>query len=781
MCKHLFRLLFGALFLVSAAAGFTGCSDDDDDVKDVSFQASPETLTFTSETELTQTVTIKANCTWHVKKSNLDWATIEPENGTGGGTITVTVSDLPAGTTSREGKISFSLEHPEWGPWGTAKSEVTVKQYGEGVGPGPSGDVIWEETVGKGDASKKPLIADYADWTKSGSGASTVTYSGGAKTSVRSSGLENGGSGHNEIFFGTAPTDFTVNTITLTPEQTKLQLAFIASRSVKDEATGKYDNTFDPSKLLVALSRDGANWTDITYTTAGGTETPYWVNCTADFTLAEAVDALYIRFKATESSAIRLDDMKLTTGIGGTVVNFTGEAPDPDKLVSVASVHAAADEGVFTVQGTIVATNSSRFMLKDDTGIIEVNLGWKNDATVVNYAPAIGQTVKVKGKTETFSNIRQINPSADDAGQVTKVSDGDYTQPAPVKWVAKDFTAFKDATSRTIQYVEFEGELADDQYYNVIIDGLDKDVLVGGISYPAEGFITAAVGDRIVVRGYVNGMTNKSKVVTFMAVSVELSDVPADPKITSVTPATLSFGAAGEAKDVTVAVNSAAEGLTIEAAANNEQFSAVVDGLKVTVTAKENATESKIEGTLTIKLMKEGAAVDTKTVELSQAGKSASGDTKGTYASMDIFTCTEDVSADGCYELGKSTFNEEPATGVKFGTSKKTGFFTSKALGVTGSRKLSFYAVAWTDKTATIYIRVNNGGSVSVNSVPVAANKGANGNMPLTITVTDSDYYTVDLTDLTENSTVTFSTHPEFKVAEVKDTSRAVMAGIQLY
>ena len=43
----------------------------------------------------------------------------------------------------------------------------------------------------------------------------------------------------------------------------------------------------------------------------------------------------------------------------------------------------------------------------------------------------------------------------------------------------------------------------------------------------------------------------------------------------------------------------------------------------VTVTPKENTTEQAITATLTIKLMKAGAAVDTKTVAISQSGKSS--------------------------------------------------------------------------------------------------------------------------------------------------------------
>lgn len=102
MSKHLFRLLFGAFFLVAATA-FTGCSDDDDKSLTPKLTADPTALDFTDETATTQTVAITANCEWTVTASNLDWATISPMSGKGNGTISVTVSDSQM--HSRAGRI----------------------------------------------------------------------------------------------------------------------------------------------------------------------------------------------------------------------------------------------------------------------------------------------------------------------------------------------------------------------------------------------------------------------------------------------------------------------------------------------------------------------------------------------------------------------------------------------------------------------------------------------------------------------------------------------------
>lgn len=131
MSKHLFRLVFGAFFLVAATA-FTGCSDDDDKSLTPKLTADPTALDFTDETATTQTVAITANCEWTVTASNLDWATISPMSGKGNGTISVTVSELPAGTNLREAKSPSRLSTPnsQMGSGRVVRSRKTVRQRG---------------------------------------------------------------------------------------------------------------------------------------------------------------------------------------------------------------------------------------------------------------------------------------------------------------------------------------------------------------------------------------------------------------------------------------------------------------------------------------------------------------------------------------------------------------------------------------------------------------------------------------------------------------------------
>ena len=137
------------------------------------------------------------------------------------------------------------------------------------------------------------------------------------------------------------------------------------------------------------------------------------------------------------------------------------------------------------------------------------------------------------------------------------------------------------------------------------------------------------------------------------------------------------------------------------------------------------------------------------------------------------FVCSSDDSATSSYSLKESTFNGEAATGFKLGTGSKTGTFTSTAVGVTGDYTLSLYGVAWNKAEGTLKVSVNGGGSVEgTDTFDLVSNSGASGNAPFTITVTESDLYTIWLKDLTPTSTITFET--------VGTAYRVVVAGIHL-
>lgn len=632
MSKHLFRLVFGAFFLVAATA-FTGCSDDDDKSLTPKLTADPTALDFTDETATTQTVAITANCEWTVTASNLDWATISPMSGKGNGTISVTVSELPAGTNLREGKISFTLIHPEFGKWGQAESSVAVKQYGSGVTPPPTGDAIYandfdKEQAQKGADGKFPFADAFEGWkNQTGTGADNVAYKTSG-ISVHSNSPSNDShskykddaSGVNNMFFGTSGV-FEIQKIALESTQKNLQLTFGSYRSIFEDK----DNAFKTSEFHVYLSKDGENWAEITYDRPVGDDehSKYgtWALATANFTLKQVPSELYIKFTSDLTSSHRIDDVKLFEGIGGTEVDLDNITPPVTETKTIAEVIAGSVGATYTTQGQVVAINGRSFLIQDNSGKILVYLGWKDNKPVVDYSATIGQTVKVTGKTTTYSKLVQFSETD---LVIEKVSDGSFTQPTPEKFDGAAFDAYAAATP-VIKYIEYSGTLTiDGYYYNIAVDGTD---LQGSLAYPADGFVDASLnGQVVIVKGYTLGMTNQSKMLSTIAVSVEKDgDAPAEPKITKLDPTSLSFAATDNAKTVTVTAANA-DDCTIEAATDkSEQFTTSVNGMVVTVTPKENTTEQAITATLTIKLMKAGAAVDTKTVAISQAGKSVPG------------------------------------------------------------------------------------------------------------------------------------------------------------
>lgn len=464
MSKHLFRLLFGAFFLVAATA-FTGCSDDDDKSLTPKLTADPTALDFTDETATTQTVAITANCEWTVTASNLDWATISPMSGKGNGTISVTVSELPAGTNLREGKISFTLIHPEFGKWGQAESSVAVKQYGSGVTPPPTGDAVVitiPEIIAKLTTSQVALDTNNDRYFE----AVVVTDKEGGNFNGQ-------------------------NLQVMTPGATT------AKNGITLYGSGKYTDPYD----------DG-------------------------FTFVKG-DKVKVTLKKGEARIVSYNGLYEVTGSKG------ADWVEIEKI------------GTETITPVVV-----------------------DPAKLAEYQ---GMVVTVKG----------VTAPATAADWTTNEAFGKHT-----------FTT--SAGNMTV-------------FVQKAMPGL-----VG------TQFVAGSTGD---ITGYASVNSNAAQVCPQRPedVAAFMGEPSTDPAITKLDPMSLSFAATDNAKTVTVTAANA-DDCTIEAATDkSEQFTTSVNGMVVTVTPKENTTEQAITATLTIKLMKAGAAEDTKTVAISQAGKSVPG------------------------------------------------------------------------------------------------------------------------------------------------------------
>ena len=425
-----FLKLFYGLMLVMVSTAFVSCVDDNDDTEAPYLEVSPTTLIFGLDGQPANgsqaSFDISTNRSWKATvKDDKSWVTLSKYEGEGSATIQVSIPE----NVNDEASVVIEISNKV----GVLMSE-TVKISSGSVEPSV---VIYNDNVGTIELDKTnwPFVDKYEGWNKTGVGSESVTYTG-VNASVRNSGLANtdayaGASGPNVVFFGKTPTNFNVNTITLTSEQKNLQLTFGASRSVNNNGT--YDNTFDVSKFEVALSADGTAWVPITYTKNNGdADYPYWVFATANFTLKQVPENLYIRFTALDASAIRLDDITLATGAGGTEIDF-GTAGEP----KVTTTDAKAITATTATLGGSVANIEISEATEVGVQYIEFSTGTVTD---IDWTKATKTAASVKENpwTVAVTNLTKDNQYAFRA-YATTASSTIYGEPKT--FVATESTA----------------------------------------------------------------------------------------------------------------------------------------------------------------------------------------------------------------------------------------------------------------------------------------------------------------------------------------------------
>ncbi len=121
------------------------------------------------------------------------------------------------------------------------------------------------------------------------------------------------------------------------------------------------------------------------------------------------------------------------------------------------------------------------------------------------------------------------------------------------------------------------------------------------------------------------------------------------------------------------------------------------------------------------------------------------------------------------YDDGVATVNGvENVQTLKLGTSKNVG--TATIVLPKGTKSVSFYGVSWKGNETSVQVSL---GETVLYTQTLAANDGACNNPPYTITVKDSDHYTMTLPQtLTEDMTVTVTTTPGGK-------TRIILFGIK--
>lgn len=653
--SSIWKLLFSAL-TVFAVAVFAGCTDDNDDMGAPYLNVTPENLTFDAEgqpaDEYNGTFIVETNRPWRaIVEDEQTWVRLSATEGEGDAAVTVTV---PASNIGQSAKVTFEV----YNSYGALiQKDVNVLQ-----GEVKPATVIYgnnfDKTLAAKDANNRWPFLDQSDaWQNAtGTGIESVTYAYknmSVRSSQKNSGGYDGASGQNKIFFGTAPANFDIDNITLPSGETNYRITFGANYSKNNDGT--YDNTFKPEYFHVWVG-NGTTWKELKYEKIGGSDEtdPYWILFKSDFTLKTALKELSIRFTTTTggeaaNSAFSIDDLSFTNGNGGQEVDLEGGVvpPDPGEATAITIPELIAQ---MTTTEAPVDANADRYL----------------DAVVMN---------DVAGGNYTFNNLILATENATEAGNgitlygsqvepsTLGLNKGDKVRVTLYKGLAKvenyngmyEVTGAKEATwckvekTGTVTSIPTATIAAADlaKYQGMAVTIANASVAQAGVWASASALSShtfTADGANFTVfckksdeknpsvfldvpfkagSGNISGLAavymNNSQLVPRNLDDVAAFSDSSTPMITGVTPASLSFEAAGGEKTLTVSVINQGDN-QLSVSGLTAPLSATVSGLTVTVKADPNTGTQPVNQTLTITL-----AGSTKTVPVTLLGAGGGG------------------------------------------------------------------------------------------------------------------------------------------------------------
>lgn len=635
--SSIWKLLFSAL-TVFAVAVFAGCTDDNDDMGAPYLNVTPENLTFDAEgqpaDEYNGTFIVETNRPWRaIVEDEQTWVRLSATEGEGDAAVTVTV---PASNIGQSAKVTFEV----YNSYGALiQKDVNVLQ-----GEVKPATVIYgnnfDKTLAAKDANNRWPFLDQSDaWQNAtGTGIESVTYAYknmSVRSSQKNSGGYDGASGQNKIFFGTAPANFDIDNITLPSGETNYRITFGANYSKNNDGT--YDNTFKPEYFHVWVG-NGTTWKELKYEKIGGSDEtdPYWILFKSDFTLKTALKELSIRFTTTTggeaaNSAFSIDDLSFTNGNGGQEVDLEGGVvpPDPGEATAITIPELIAQ---MTTTEAPVDANADRYL----------------DAVVMN---------DVAGANYTFNNLILATENATEAGNgitlygsqvepsTLGLNKGDKVRVTLYKGLAKvvnysgmyEVTGAKEATwckvekTGTVTSIPTATIAAADlaKYQGMAVTIANASVAQAGVWASASALSShtfTADGANFTVfckqsdeknpsvfldvpfkagSGNISGLAavymNNSQLVPRNLDDVAAFSDSSTPMITGVTPASLSFEAAGGEKTLTVSVINQGDN-QLSVSGLTAPLSATVSGLTVTVKADPNTGTQPVNQTLTITL-----------------------------------------------------------------------------------------------------------------------------------------------------------------------------------
>ena len=710
------KSLFLGSFALTAMLFAQSCGDKDETPSGApSVEIAPAALTFDA-TSSTQSVEVKATRDWKATPM-ADWISVNPEKGAPSNGTKLEVTVLSNDGADRTGVVKVTI--------GFDSKELKISQKGTGAA---TDAIVYANDFDKTEATKTfgtgtswPYLDQFDGWKNAsgtGIGAETYSFSGmsaRANSTSNSNYSDYEGSGSNNLFFGSSAY-FSIQGIKL-PSDVNYSLTFGAEKYNKDNGS-----LFKHDEFHVYVSNDAKKWVEIEYTFPSGDKEGRWDLATSNFTVPNGTSALSIYVKTDVASSYRLDDLKLSVAAeAGTVVDFSkgvdlgtggGETPEPTPGAgTIAEIAAGAENAAIDLKDVLVTgVTLKSYVITDATGSILV---FANGDPKVK----VGDKINVTGTTGKHNGLMQITtPTA------TVVSSGNaVSYPAPLELTE---AKMKEDAPTAVTYVSFTGTVKKSgNFYNIFVGSYTaKDLSCSFYTGNMEGF----VGSDIKVEGwYVGGNPH------YQVVATKVEEVVSDTPKFSVSTETLTAKAADKSAsfDVkgnvkwTVSSDNAAYKVSPESGDGNGS---------VTVSFAENTTDKNVTVKLTVSTTAE-VATKSYTVTLTHKGVSAAG--------------AEDFSSSVEWKLGEFAYSEKATINdvkdvpvLKLGSSKNAGSATLKI--PAGTTKVSFYGVAWKGNDATIKASV---GETQVATQKLVANIDATGKAPYTLTVADSDKYTITL------------------------------------
>ena len=709
------RTLISGSLALAAMLFAQSCGDKNEPEGLPEINLSKNVIEFQQEAS-SETIKVASTREWFLSGCP-EWIAVDPQKGKDPNGMDVTISVLGNTGLDREAALKFSI--------GYDTKTLTVKQKGTGS----AADAIvyandfdkTEATSTFGTGKSWPYLDQFDGWKNAsgtGIGAETYSFSGisaRANSTSNSNYSDYEGSGSNNLFFGSSAY-FSVQGIKL-PSDVNYYLTFGAEKYNKDNGS-----LFKHDEFHVYVSNDAKKWVEIEYTFPNGDKEGRWDLATSNFTVPEGTSSLSIYVKTDVASSYRMDDLKLSVAAeAGTVIDFSkgidlgtggGETPEPTPGAgTIAEIAAGAENAAIDLKDVLVTgVTLKSYVITDATGSILV---FANEDPKVK----VGDKINVTGTTGKHNGLMQITTPA-----ATVVSSGNaVAYPAPLELTE---AKLKEDAPTAVTYVSFTGTVKKSgSYYNIFVGSYTaKDLSCSYYTGSMEEF----VGSDIKVEGwYVGGNQH------YQVVATKVEEVVSDTPKFSVSSTELSAKAGDTSASFNVNGNVKWTVSSDNAAYTVEPVSGEGAGA-VTVKFAANETEKDVIVKLTVSTTAE-VATKSYTVTLTHKGVSAAG--------------AEDFSSSVKWTLGTNAYSEKATINgvkdvpvLKIGTSSKAGIATLKI--PAGTTKVSFYAVAWKGKTATIKASV---GETQVATQSLTANEGAADRAPYKMTVEDSDKYTITL------------------------------------